>query len=71
MPDILGTKQGIAALSKFLERSGVSTVKIIDSGLYFIFPFYFTFLVFFSFIFLFLEQLGLGVISHAVTSVTS
>ena len=33
--------------------------------------FYFTFWVFFSFIFLFLEQLGLGVISHAVTSVTS
>ena len=25
MPDILGTKQGIAALSKFLERSGVFT----------------------------------------------
>jgi len=25
MPDILGTKQDIAALSKFLERSGVFT----------------------------------------------
>ena len=25
MPDILGTKQGIAALSKFLKRSGVFT----------------------------------------------
>ena len=25
MPDILGTKQGIAALSKFLERSGAFT----------------------------------------------
>jgi len=25
MPDILGTKQGIAALSKFLERSGTFT----------------------------------------------
>jgi len=33
------------------------TVKIVDSGLYFHF--------------LFLEQLGLGFISHAVTSVTS
>jgi len=25
MPDILGTKQGIAALSKFLKRSGAFT----------------------------------------------
>jgi len=25
MPDILGTKQGIATLSKFLERSGTFT----------------------------------------------
>jgi len=38
-------------------------VKIVDGGLYSIFPF--------SFNFLFLEQLGLGVISHAVTSVTN
>ena len=42
-----------------------STVKIVDDGLYFIFSFLF------PFIFLFLEQLGLGFISHAVTSVTS
>ena len=40
-------------------------VKIIDNELYFIFLF------FFLFNFLFLEQLGLGCISHAVTSVTS
>jgi len=48
-------------------------VKIVDGGLYFIFPFLFLFLFFFSFSFnfLFLEQLGLGVISHAVTSVTT
>ena len=43
------------------------SVKIVDDGLYFIFPFHF----YFSFNFLFLEQLGLGVISHAVTSVTT
>ena len=46
------------------------SVKIVDGGLYFIFPFhlYFTLLYF---TFLFLEQLGLGFISHAVTSVTN
>jgi len=33
--------------------------------------FYFFTLFYFSFTFLFLEQLGLGVISHAVTSVTN
>jgi len=51
----------------------LSNVKIVDGGLYFIFPFhfYFTFLFFFLFNFLFLEQLGLGFISHAVTSVTN
>ena len=46
-------------------------VKIVDGGLYFIFPFsflfYFTLL--FSFNFIFLEKLRLGFISHAVTSV--
>ena len=49
------------------------SVKIVDGGLYFIFPFhfYFTLLFFFLFNFLFLEQLGLGFISHAVTSVTN
>ena len=47
-------------------------VKIVDGGLYFIFPFHFILFDFsFLFIFLFLEQLGLRVISHAVTSVTS
>ena len=35
---------------------------------YFIFPFIFLFNLFFHF--LFLEQLGLGLISHAVTTVT-
>ena len=42
------------------------TVKIIDGGLYFIFSFHFI-----LFYFLFLEQLRLGFISHAVTSVTN
>ena len=40
-------------------------VKIIDGGLHFL---YFHLILF---LFLFLEQLGLGFISHAVTSVTS
>ena len=56
--------------SVFILPSNSSNVKIVDSGLYFIFHFYFT-LLFFSFNFLFLEQLRLGVISHAVTSVTT
>ena len=49
------------------------SVKIIDDGLnfYFYFYFYFYFLFYYSFLFLFLEQLRLGVISHAVTSVTT
>ena len=51
-------------------------VKIVDSGLYFILPFFFVFyfscfLFFLSFLFLFLEQLRLGLIGHTVTSVTS
>ena len=51
-------------------------VKIVDGGLYFIFLsslftlFYFSFF-FFLFNFLFLEQLGLEFICHAVTSVTN
>jgi len=51
----------------------ISLVKIVDGGLYFIFPFhfYFTFLSFSFFNFLFLEQLGLGFISPAVISVTN
>ena len=56
----------------FIAVGKLPNVKIVDGGLYFIFPFhfYFTLLFFFFFIFLFLEQLGLGFISHAVTSVT-
>ena len=38
---------------------------------YFLLSLYFTFLFFFLFNFLFLEQLGLGFISHAVTSITN
>ena len=51
----------------------LSTVEIVDGGLYFIFPFHFilSFLFSFLFLFLFLEQLRLGFISHAVTSVTN
>ena len=49
------------------------SVKIVDDGLYFIFPFHFILFSLFSFLFLFpfLEQLRLGFISHAVTSVTN
>jgi len=48
-------------------------VKIVDDGLYFIFSFHFILFLFSFFLFnlLFLEQLGLGFISHAVTSVTN
>ena len=47
-------------------------VKIVDGGLCFYFPFSFIwFLLSFYFFFLFLEQLGLGFVSHAVTSVTN
>jgi len=45
------------------------SVKIIDGGLYFLFSLFTLF--YFYFIFLFLEQFGLGLISHTVTSVTS
>ena len=56
-------------VKKLTERYVGPYVKIVDGGLYFIFPFHFLFLYFlFSFNFLFLEQLGLGVISHAVTT---
>ena len=62
--------------SKIYKKKGVKlydnkfkTVKIVDDGLNFYFYFYFLF--YFSFLFLFLEQLRLGVISHAVTSVTT
>ena len=45
------------------------SVKIIDSGLHFLFSLHFSFSFYFIlFYFLFLEQLGLGFISHAVTS---
>ena len=51
----------------------VPGVKIVDSGLHFIFSLTLFLFFYFSFIFyfLFLEQLGLGFISHAVTSVTN
>jgi len=50
----------------------MSIVKIVDSRLYFLFSFHFIlFFLFFFFSFLFLEQLGLGYISHDVTSVTN
>ena len=62
--------QELYAMSLFLI---IPDVKIVNSGLYFIFSchFYFTLLLFLFFIFLFLEQLGLGFISHSVTSVTN
>ena len=49
------------------------SVKIVEGGLCsFLFSlFYFYFYFFFYSLFLFLEQLRLGVISHAVTSVTT
>jgi len=47
-------------------RGKKETVKIVDDELNFYFHFFFI-----SFHFLFLEQLGLGVISNAVTSVTN
>ena len=52
---------------------GANIVKIVDGGLYFIFPFHFILLFFYFYFlfFLFLEQLRLGFISHAVTSVTN
>ena len=54
----------------FIIRCGISHVKIINSGLNFYFSLFILF--YFSFLFIyFLEQLRLGFISHAVTSVTS
>ena len=56
---------------KYFGHSNI--VKIVDDGLYFIFPFHFILFYLSSFLFLFpfLEQLRLGFISHAVTSVTN
>ena len=54
------------------EVLNAPSVKIEESGLdlfYFSFHFYFSFDLFFYF--LFLEQLELGLIGHAVTSVTT
>ena len=48
----------------------VSRSLMMDLTFIFIFIFYFI-ILFFSFLFLFLEQLWLGVISYAVTSVTN
>jgi len=63
----------IAKPAVFNREAGKVGVKIVDGGLYFIFSF--SFLFYFSFLFLlnflFFEQLGLGVISHTVTSVTN
>ena len=69
-------KRKVETTTEFVERIRLSqkgTVKIVNDGLYFIFLFslYFTLLYFFLFNFLFLEQLRLGFISHAVTSVTN
>ena len=52
------------------SKSRYTAVKIVDGGLCFYFFFFLNFILFY-FIFLFLEQLGLGFISHAVTSVTN
>ena len=51
---------------KFHFSAGDVGVKIVNGGLYFLFSL-FTLYFSFSFIFLFLEQLRLGFISHAVT----
>ena len=53
------------------KETNAYTVKIADNGLNSYFSFLILFFSFFSFLFLFLEQLRLGVISHAVTSVTT
>jgi len=59
------------------DRSGciglcnISRLLTMDLTFIFIFISDFILFFFFSFIFLFLEQLRLGVISHAVTSVTT
>jgi len=61
---------GLSFLFDHLFENGI--VKIEESGfdlLYFSFHFYFIFNLFFHF--LFLEQLGLGLIGHTVTSVTT
>ena len=49
----------------------LSRSPTVDFILFSLFIFCFTFLLFFIFNLLFLEQLGLGLISHAVTSVTN
>ena len=55
------------------ETVMVMVVKIVDDGLSFIFrwTFFILFYLFFFHYFLYLEQLGLGLIDHAVTSVTT
>jgi len=54
--------------TSFIYQLRATSVKTVDSGLHFIFSLLFYFILFY---FLFLEQLRLGVISHAVTSVTT
>ena len=74
--DILTKNLGQVLFSCFCTSLGLEIlyVKIVDSGLHFLFSlftlFYFSSFSF-LFYFLFLEQLRLGLISHAVTSVTS
>ena len=66
-------KRGVEKKEKKEKLLREITVKIIDDGLSFIFPFdifYFILLFLFHY-FLYLEQLGLGLIGHAVTSVTT
>ena len=79
------TLKCVKDVQKFLELANyyrwfiegftmVASVKTVDSGLHlFLFSLFCFIFSFFSFLFyfLFLEQLRLGVISHAVTSVTN
>ena len=63
-------------LTKVLETKQILSMAYLSRSLtvdFILFSLFisFHFLVFFLFIFLFLEQLGLGDISHAVTSVTN
>ena len=63
-------------IKKGKQEKDVIHVKTVDGGLYFIASIHFYFILLFisfsfGFYFLFFEQLGLGFISHAVTSVTN
>jgi len=70
--DIINLNYLINATSDSKKFSFCICVKIVDGGLRsFYFLSFILFLFFFIFYFLFLEQHRLGVISHAVTSVTN